>query len=225
MTVKLPSMTRVINLVRRRINVVFRMIIYHLKFRRDCVPEVNSCAQGTGEGALSAVGAERQRGKMSDDRLPPVEDLLDLSFPSLALQHMDLKQWELDTAAAKVDELSLQLQRLWSDGPPPPPPHKDAPPPIWSGGGTERPSDPMGAFGGGPPPPPPPPYELHGLYPSIRTQGGAEGHRVGLQPWRESALDGGKAPPPGPPPPPPPHPKKKPTQKRKTNQRKNKTRN
>jgi len=52
MTVKLPSMTRVINLVRRRINVVFRMIIYHLKFRRDCVPEVNSCAQGTGEGHL-----------------------------------------------------------------------------------------------------------------------------------------------------------------------------
>lgn len=174
--------------------------------------------------ALSAVGEERQRGKMSDDRLPPVEDLLDLSFPSLALQHMDLKQWELDTAAAKVDELSLQLQRLWSDGPPPPPPHKDAPPPIWSGGGTERPSDPMGAFGGGAPPPPPPPYELHGLYPSIRTQDdlalrrrppplkgwnesdldvtyekrgggherGAEGHRVGLQPWRESALDGGK---------------------------------
>lgn len=52
MTVKLPSMTRVINLVRHRINVVFRMIIYHLKFRRDCVQEVNSCAQGTGEGRL-----------------------------------------------------------------------------------------------------------------------------------------------------------------------------
>lgn len=52
MTVKLPSMTCVINLVRCRINVVFRMIIYHLKFRRDCVREVNSCARGIGEGHL-----------------------------------------------------------------------------------------------------------------------------------------------------------------------------
>lgn len=50
MTVKLPSMTRVINLVRCRINVVFRMIIYHLKFGRDCVQEVNSCAEGHVEG-------------------------------------------------------------------------------------------------------------------------------------------------------------------------------
>lgn len=50
MTVKLPSMTRVINLVRCRINVVFRMIIYHLKFGHDCVQEVNSCAEGHVEG-------------------------------------------------------------------------------------------------------------------------------------------------------------------------------
>lgn len=52
MTVKLPSMTCVINLVWCGINVVFRMIIYHLKFRRDCIQEVNSCAQGIGEGYL-----------------------------------------------------------------------------------------------------------------------------------------------------------------------------
>ncbi|XP_059689179.1 LOW QUALITY PROTEIN: relA-associated inhibitor-like, partial [Gavia stellata] len=41
------------------------------------------------------------------------QDLLDLTFQSLAMQHMDLKQVELDTAVAKVDELSRQLESLW----------------------------------------------------------------------------------------------------------------
>ncbi|NXW11920.1 IASPP inhibitor, partial [Fregetta grallaria] len=39
---------------------------------------------------------------------------------ALAMQHMDLKQVELDTAVAKVDELSRQLESLWTDGPGPP---------------------------------------------------------------------------------------------------------
>ncbi|XP_023603718.1 LOW QUALITY PROTEIN: relA-associated inhibitor [Myotis lucifugus] len=47
-------------------------------------------------------------------------DLLDLNFQSLAMKHMDLKQMELDTAAAKVDELTKQLESLWSDSPTPP---------------------------------------------------------------------------------------------------------
>ncbi|XP_062996280.1 relA-associated inhibitor [Elgaria multicarinata webbii] len=51
----------------------------------------------------------------SDDS--SVQDLLDLSFQSLASKHMDLKQMELDTAAAKVDELSKQLQSLWTASP------------------------------------------------------------------------------------------------------------
>ncbi|KAB1273861.1 RelA-associated inhibitor [Camelus dromedarius] len=36
------------------------------------------------------------------------------------MKHMDLKQMELDTAAAKVDELTKQLESLWSDSPTPP---------------------------------------------------------------------------------------------------------
>ena len=40
--------------------------------------------------------------------------------PALAMKHMDLKQMELDTAAAKVDELTKQLESLWSDSPTPP---------------------------------------------------------------------------------------------------------
>ncbi|KAM7058998.1 relA-associated inhibitor isoform 1-T3 [Molossus nigricans] len=47
-------------------------------------------------------------------------DFLDLNFQSLAMKHMDLKQMELDTAAAKVDELTKQLESLWSDSPTPP---------------------------------------------------------------------------------------------------------
>lgn len=39
--------------------------------------------------------------------------------PALAMKHMDLKQMELDTAAAKVDELTKQLESLWSDSPMP----------------------------------------------------------------------------------------------------------
>ena len=35
------------------------------------------------------------------------------------MRHMDLKQMELDTAAAKVDELTKQLESLWSDSPTP----------------------------------------------------------------------------------------------------------
>lgn len=37
--------------------------------------------------------------------------------PALAAKHMDLKNTELDTAAAKVDELTKQLESLWSDLP------------------------------------------------------------------------------------------------------------
>lgn len=37
-TAKLPRVTRVINLLRRRINVLFKVIIYHLKLRRGCAP-------------------------------------------------------------------------------------------------------------------------------------------------------------------------------------------
>ncbi|CAM9114487.1 unnamed protein product [Bubo scandiacus] len=57
---------------------------------------------------------------MASDRLRSAQDLLDLTFQSLAMQHMDLKQVELDTAVAKVDELSRQLESLWTDGPGPP---------------------------------------------------------------------------------------------------------
>ncbi|KAJ7304290.1 hypothetical protein JRQ81_011833 [Phrynocephalus forsythii] len=42
---------------------------------------------------------------------------LDLSFQSLASRHMDLEQLEVDTAAAKVDMLSKQLESLWTDSP------------------------------------------------------------------------------------------------------------
>ncbi|KAF6079065.1 protein phosphatase 1 regulatory subunit 13 like [Phyllostomus discolor] len=55
-------------------------------------------------------------------------DILDLNFQSLAMKHMDLKQMELDTAAAKVDELTKQLESLWSDSPTPPGSQAGAPP-------------------------------------------------------------------------------------------------
>ncbi|XP_066065079.1 relA-associated inhibitor-like, partial [Chamaea fasciata] len=58
---------------------------------------------------------------MASERLRSAQDLLDLTFQSLAMQHMDLKQVELDSAVAKVDELSRQLESLWTDGPGPPP--------------------------------------------------------------------------------------------------------
>ena len=39
-----------------------------------------------------------------------------LPFPTaLASRHMDLEQLEVDTAAAKVDLLSKQLESLWTD--------------------------------------------------------------------------------------------------------------
>ncbi|XP_017505881.3 relA-associated inhibitor isoform X1 [Manis javanica] len=57
---------------------------------------------------------------MDSEAFPSAQDLLDLNFQSLAMKHMDLKQMELDTAAAKVDELTKQLESLWSDSPTPP---------------------------------------------------------------------------------------------------------
>ncbi|XP_068854450.1 relA-associated inhibitor [Aphelocoma coerulescens] len=64
---------------------------------------------------------------MASERLRSAQDLLDLTFQSLAMQHMDLKQVELDTAVAKVDELSRQLESLWTDGPGPPPKEQNSP--------------------------------------------------------------------------------------------------
>ncbi|XP_069858768.1 relA-associated inhibitor-like [Dipodomys merriami] len=59
---------------------------------------------------------------MDSEAFQRARDLLDLNFQSLAMKHMDLKQMELDTAAAKVDELTKQLESLWSDSPAPPGP-------------------------------------------------------------------------------------------------------
>lgn len=56
-------------------------------------------------------------GTMDSEAFQNSGDLLDLNFQSLAMKHMDLKQMELDTAAAKVDELTKQLESLWSDSP------------------------------------------------------------------------------------------------------------
>ncbi|XP_027622997.1 relA-associated inhibitor, partial [Tupaia chinensis] len=58
-------------------------------------------------------------GTMDSEAFQSARDLLDLNFQSLAMKHMDLKQMELDTAAAKVDELTKQLESLWSDSPTP----------------------------------------------------------------------------------------------------------
>ncbi|XP_034649053.1 relA-associated inhibitor isoform X2 [Trachemys scripta elegans] len=54
---------------------------------------------------------------MASEKMHGAPDLLDLSFQSLAMKHIDLKQVELDTAVAKVDELSRQLETLWTDSP------------------------------------------------------------------------------------------------------------
>ncbi|KAH1181253.1 relA-associated inhibitor isoform X2 [Mauremys mutica] len=54
---------------------------------------------------------------MASEKMHGAQDLLDLSFQSLAMKHIDLKQVELDTAVAKVDELSRQLETLWTDSP------------------------------------------------------------------------------------------------------------
>ncbi|CAM5172857.1 unnamed protein product [Eretmochelys imbricata] len=54
---------------------------------------------------------------MASEKMHGAQDLLELNFQSLAMKHIDLKQVELDTAAAKVDELSRQLETLWTDSP------------------------------------------------------------------------------------------------------------
>uniref|UniRef100_A0A8C6QBM7 Protein phosphatase 1, regulatory subunit 13 like n=1 Tax=Nannospalax galili TaxID=1026970 RepID=A0A8C6QBM7_NANGA len=64
---------------------------------------------------------------MDSEAFQSARDLLDLNFQSLAMKHMDLKQMELDTAAAKVDELTKQLESLWSDSPAPPGPQAGVP--------------------------------------------------------------------------------------------------
>ncbi|XP_062454151.1 relA-associated inhibitor [Rhea pennata] len=69
------------------------------------------------DGRSGAGGPDRA---MASQRIQSAQDLLDLTFQSLAMKHMDLKQVELDTAVAKVDELSRQLESLWTDGPEPP---------------------------------------------------------------------------------------------------------
>ncbi|KAL8219971.1 UNVERIFIED_CONTAM: hypothetical protein K2H54_037166 [Gekko kuhli] len=51
---------------------------------------------------------------MASQDVSDARAILDLNFQSLASKHMDLKQVELDTAAAKVDELSKQLESLWT---------------------------------------------------------------------------------------------------------------
>uniref|UniRef100_A0A8C5X439 Protein phosphatase 1 regulatory subunit 13 like n=1 Tax=Malurus cyaneus samueli TaxID=2593467 RepID=A0A8C5X439_9PASS len=129
------------------------------------------------------------------------EDLLDLTFQSLAMQHMDLKQVELDTAVAKVDELSRQLEsspagsrraggassggrgiggRLAG----PPAARSPRPPPHFLGGDERAPSPrpkvlavPSSGGGGGsrdpsPRPLPPRPYDFLGLGGSPRPGGG-----------------------------------------------------
>ncbi|XP_032983307.1 relA-associated inhibitor isoform X4 [Rhinolophus ferrumequinum] len=65
---------------------------------------------------------------MDSEAFQTARELLDLNFKSLAMKHMDLKQMELDTAAAKVDELTKQLESLWSDSPVLPGSQAGAPP-------------------------------------------------------------------------------------------------
>ncbi|KAG8515307.1 RelA-associated inhibitor, partial [Galemys pyrenaicus] len=65
---------------------------------------------------------------MDSEAFQSARDLLDMNFQSLAMKHMDLKQMELDTAVAKVDELTKQLESLWSDSPAPPGSQPGAPP-------------------------------------------------------------------------------------------------
>ncbi|XP_067412589.1 relA-associated inhibitor [Emydura macquarii macquarii] len=54
---------------------------------------------------------------MASEKMQGAQNRPDLNFQSLAMKHIDLKQVELDTAAAKVDELSRQLESLWTDSP------------------------------------------------------------------------------------------------------------
>ncbi|XP_004607792.2 relA-associated inhibitor isoform X2 [Sorex araneus] len=95
---------------------------------------------------------------MDSEAFQSARDLLDLNFQSLAMKHMDLKQMELDTAAAKVDELTKQLESLWSDSPAPPgsqagvaprPPRYSSSPvsELFSNRGSPRKTAPDGAEG------------------------------------------------------------------------------
>uniref|UniRef100_A0ABM5ERB7 RelA-associated inhibitor n=1 Tax=Pogona vitticeps TaxID=103695 RepID=A0ABM5ERB7_9SAUR len=52
---------------------------------------------------------------MASEDTTSMQDFLDFNFQSLASRHMDLEQLEVDTAAAKVDLLSKQLESLWTD--------------------------------------------------------------------------------------------------------------
>ncbi|XP_058901187.1 relA-associated inhibitor isoform X2 [Kogia breviceps] len=54
---------------------------------------------------------------MDSEAFQNSRNLQDLNFQSLATKHMDVKHMELDTAVAKVDELTKQLESLWSDLP------------------------------------------------------------------------------------------------------------
>ncbi|KAM3654698.1 LOW QUALITY PROTEIN: relA-associated inhibitor-like, partial [Ammospiza maritima maritima] len=115
----------------------------------------------------------------------------------LAMQHMDLKQVELDSAVARVDELSRQLESLWTDGPGPP--HKPPGGRPGIGGGSR------GPFGATPSP-----------ISWRRGGGGAELERAPSPRPKVLAVPspggggagGGRAPSPRPPPPParPPNP-------------------
>ncbi|XP_041428006.1 protein phosphatase 1 regulatory subunit 13 like L homeolog isoform X3 [Xenopus laevis] len=48
--------------------------------------------------------------KMSGEKIRPTQSLLDINFQSLASQELDLKQMELDSATAKLDELKRDLE-------------------------------------------------------------------------------------------------------------------
>nr|XP_055225711.1 relA-associated inhibitor isoform X2 [Gorilla gorilla gorilla] len=80
-------------------------------------------------------------GTMDSEAFQSARDFLDMNFQSLAMKHMDLKQMELDTAAAKVDELTKQLESLWSDSPTPPGPQAGPPsrPPRYSSSSIPEP--------------------------------------------------------------------------------------
>ncbi|XP_029427681.1 relA-associated inhibitor isoform X2 [Rhinatrema bivittatum] len=66
----------------------------------------------------AAAALDRNLKKMSGQQMQGSQSLVDLSFQSLAMKNIDLKQMELDTAVAKVDELSKQLESMWSESSP-----------------------------------------------------------------------------------------------------------
>ncbi|XP_060114276.1 relA-associated inhibitor [Heteronotia binoei] len=67
-----------------------------------------------GHWQLTAPEPKPPVGTMASEDVGDARAILELNFQSLASRHMDLKQVELDTAAAKVDELSKQLESLWT---------------------------------------------------------------------------------------------------------------